>query len=74
MPDHGPVAGVDLSLFSRRSDDHRMCLGGPLAPELGDEAADTGVPAGEAVIVDEESCQIAMALRPQARACSMSSR
>ena len=53
MPHHRAVAVVDLAFFPGGRHDHGVRLGGPLAPQRDDEAADAGVLGGEAVIVDE---------------------
>ena len=53
MPHHRAVAIVDLALFPGGRHDHGVRLGGPLAPQHEDKAADAGVLGGEAVIVDE---------------------
>ena len=50
---HGPVAVVDLPFLPGRGHDHRVRLGGALAAELPDEAADAGVPPREAVVIDQ---------------------
>jgi hypothetical protein len=53
VPDHRPVAVVDLAFLARRGDDHRMGLGRPLAAQPPDEAPHAGVAGQEAVVIDE---------------------
>ena len=53
MPDHRPGAVVDLAFFAGGRHDDGVRVGGRLAAEREDEAADAGVLRGKAVIVDE---------------------
>jgi hypothetical protein len=73
MPDHGPVAVVDLGLLSGSGGDDRMRHGSPLVPRARRRSAGRWRTARETMVIDE-SCQIAMTLRPHEMTCSINSR
>ena len=53
VADHRPLAVVDLAFFARRRRDDDARLGRCAAAQGTDEAADTRVPRGKAVVVDQ---------------------
>ena len=53
MAHHRAVAVIDLAFFARRGGDHDARVGRDGAAQRHDEAPDTRIPRGEAVVVDE---------------------